>query len=98
MTDIKIRHKELETAKKIRDNDGCCLGVPGVYSCFDSYCPGKNSSGTECLHWRKPEWDSFIAAREAELAQTPEEPGVIMSSGKTVDDFAIALIIERNHK
>ena len=80
--------RELETAKLIRGNNYSCTGIPA----FCSKCSREREGCCLSPDESKAYWDDFIAAREAELAQTPEEPGVIMSSGKTVDDFAIALI------
>lgn len=82
------KSRELEVAKIIRDNAYDCGG--SSINCAE--CPRMREACMLSPDESKAYWDDFIAAREAELAQTAEEPGVIMSSGKTVDDFAIALI------
>lgn len=67
MTDIEIKRKELETAKRIRAAGYSCMIA--CESCIRDYCPGKNSGATECYHWRDRDWDAFSATREAELAE-----------------------------
>lgn len=101
MTDIEIKRKELETAKRIRDNGYSCAGLPG---CKELECPcdpnpsRQNGCRTDWMESHE-KWDSFIATREAELAaldkaQKPEPlyPRAKGATGPTLDDFALALI------
>ena len=74
MTDIEVKRKELETAKRIRAGGYFCGFGPGTVKCIEDCCPGKNESATECSHWQELEWDAFISTREAELAALEETP------------------------
>ena len=104
MTDIEVKRKELETAKRIRAGGYFCGFGPGTVKCIEDCCPGKNESATECSHWQELEWDAFISTREAELAALEETPDLtpkpgysgctigVDPIGPTLDDFALALI------
>lgn len=73
MSDLEVKRKELETAKRIQDNGYTCLeAIPGIH-CFLDCCPGKSIAG-DCYHWNSVSWDAFISAREAELAALEETP------------------------
>ena len=73
MSNIEVKRKELETAKRIRDNGyTCLLAIPGI-SCFSDCCPVK-SVGEDCYHWNSVSWDAFISTREADLAALEETP------------------------
>ena len=74
MTDIEVKRKELETAKRIRAGGYFCGFGPGTVKCIEDCCPGKNESATECSHWQELEWDAFISTREAEIAALEETP------------------------
>lgn len=69
MTDIEVKRKELETAKRIRDSEYDCTEDDFVVC---SQCPfeGKDS----CTNTPATEWDAFISTREAELAALEETP------------------------
>jgi len=69
MTDIDVKRKELETAKRIRDSEYDCTEDDSVVC---SQCPfdGKNL----CTKTPPAEWDAFISTREAELAALEETP------------------------
>ena len=65
MKDIEVKRKELETAKRIRDNGyNCCTLDPYLY-CAE--CPVCN--GERCTKNDDFSWDAFISTREAELAE-----------------------------
>ena len=101
MTDIEIKRKELETAKRIREmgSDGFVAVCDGI-ACDEDNCPFvvlcSDSKGSEVT----PDYvRAFIATREAELAaldkaQKPEPlyPRAKGATGPTLDDFALALI------
>ena len=74
MTDIEVKRKELETAKRIRAGGYFCGFGPGTVKCIEDCCPGKNESATFCSHWQDLDWDAFISTREAELAALEETP------------------------
>jgi hypothetical protein len=98
MTDIEVKRKELETAKRIRDNEYDCI-APEAYVPCDK-CPVR--IGCDCNPTGKGMMiavDAFIATREAELAaldkaQKPEPlyPRAKGATGPALDDFALALI------
>lgn len=73
MSDIEVKRKELEIAKRIRDNGySCHSGIPCI-SCYNAPCP---SYGEEkgCLFRTPKDWDAFISSREAELSALEETP------------------------
>ena len=105
MTDIEVKRKELETAKRIAGMPGRFCGVgESAVKCFADNCPVKHEIApmeAQCLNWDNDQWDAFIATREAELAEldkkdptAPERlyPRAKGATGPTVDDFALALI------
>ncbi len=65
MKDIEVKRKELETAKRIRDNGYKCQKE---ISCWADNCPACGTSGL-CLQLDNVDWDSFISTREAELVE-----------------------------
>ena len=89
MTDIEVKRKELETAKRIRDNNGNCGALVPEPSCFRDFCPANNPSKGLCKNF---DWDAFIATREAELAELDKKESTNADCAPTVDDFALALI------
>ena len=95
MTELEVKRKELETAKKIRDAGYDCANDKSIdcKECTLDLYP-LCTEGKEVV-------DDFIATREAELAEldkegstTPERlyPRAKGATGPTVDDFALALI------
>jgi hypothetical protein len=98
MTDIEVKRKELETAKRIRDNEYDCI-APEAYVPCDK-CPVR--IGCDCNPTGKGMMiavDAFIATREAELAALDKEAPVAgvgipcrCNITPTLDDFALALI------
>ena len=74
MDDIEVKRKELETAKKIRDNVYTCQGTESYISCFGDEGPSKTEK-VECAFLGKPAaWDACISIRETELAKTEKTP------------------------
>ena len=69
MADIEVKRKELETAKRIRDNGYTCTNDDNVVC---DVC--KPMAGGECRVCEKDFWDAFISTREAELAALEETP------------------------
>ena len=69
MTDIEVKRKELETAKRIRENGYTCTNDDNVVC---DVC--KPMAGGECRVCEKDFWDAFISTREAELAALEETP------------------------
>ena len=63
MKSIETMRKELETAKKIRENGYTCQGLSPYISCYGDKCP---SLGIPCLFSGKPaEWDALHRALTA---------------------------------
>lgn len=89
MKSIEVMRKELETAKKIKAAGGFCGNTFPEVKCIEDHCPGKNKAATVCFHWREHEWDAFISAREAELAEMEK---AAEDRIPTLDDFALTLI------
>ena len=67
MTDIEIKRKELETAKRIRAEGYSCHALVPYVSCYNAPCPS-NGEEKGCLFRSPADWDAFITTREAELA------------------------------
>ena len=72
MTDIEVKRKELETAKRIREAGGFCGNTKPEVLCIEDSCPCAWKGG--CRHWQTPDWDAFISTREAELAEMEKTP------------------------
>lgn len=86
MTDIEVKRKELETAKRIRGNGYTCQGANPYISCFDDECPSRKR-GDLCSFSGKPaDWDAFISTREAELAEPENTPQDGLSHVQTAPD------------
>lgn len=71
MSDIETMRKELETAKRIRDNGYDCIGLAPSIVCTPDCCPAKTE---RCRPWKSDDWDVFISSREAELAALENTP------------------------
>jgi len=69
MTDIEVKRKELETAKRIKAAGYDCTKDIEVM-CLRCPVEGRDS----CTKTPDADWDAFISTREAELAALEETP------------------------
>jgi len=69
MTDIEVKRKELETARRIKAAGYDCAKDIEVM-CLRCPVDGRDS----CTKTPAAEWDAFISTREAELAALEETP------------------------
>lgn len=98
MTDIEVKRKELETAKRIRENGYYCGGLSG---CKEMECPAdptkdrQDHCGVIYGKWGVQEWDDFIATREAELAELDKKVPTNADCTCMTSSEAIAPIPER---